>query len=79
MNRETLNQERPVLSNEFKGKYATLKEDFEPEGECWDPGYWHLKKGTRVYIKENESSGACLIEYIEASFFIDYKLINIEN
>ncbi len=65
-----------VLCDVLKGKHATLKEDFIPEGN-WDKGYWHIKKGTKVFIQGNESDGTCYIEYIEAVFMIDYRLLNI--
>jgi len=68
---------KPVLCDVFKGKLATLKEDFLPESEHWENGYWHLKKGTQVYIQGNESDGTCYIEYIEAVFTIDYSQLNI--
>lgn len=73
---ETVNGTKPVLCDVFKGKLATLKEDFLPEGD-WETGYWHLKKGQRVYIQGNESDGTCYIEYIEAVFEIDYRKLNI--
>ena len=67
----------PLLCDVFKGKLATLKEDFLPESEHWETGYWHLKKGQQVYIRGNESDGTCYIEYIEAVFEIDYGQLNI--
>ena len=48
---------KPMLCDVFKGKLATLKEDFLPESEFWKTGYWHLKKGQQVYIQGNESDG----------------------
>lgn len=73
----TSNDAKPVLCDVFKGKLATLKEDFLPESEYWETGYWHLKKGTQVYIQGNESDGTCYIEYIEAVFSINYGHLNI--
>ena len=77
LKKETANGTKPVLCDVFKGKIATLKEDFLPESEHWETGYWHLKKGTQVYIQGNESDGTCYIEYIEAVFSIDYRQLNI--
>ena len=74
---KTDNDANNVLHDVFKGKLATLKDDFLPENEHWETGYWHLKKGTQVYIQNNESDGTCYIEYIEAVFTIDYHLLNI--
>lgn len=62
---ENENNANHLLCDYFKGKYAILKEDFIPEGD-WEDGYWHIKKGTKVFIKGNESDGTCYIEYIEA-------------
>ena len=71
------NDAKPMLCDVFKGKLATLKEDFLPESEFWETGYWHLKKGQQVYIQGNESDGTCYIEYIDAVFAIDYRQLNI--
>jgi len=68
---------KPLLCDVLKGKFATLKDDFIPESEFWEVGYWHLKKGTKVLITGNESDGTCHIEYIEAGFSIDYERLNI--
>ena len=76
LKKETANGTKPVLCDVFKGKIATLKEDFLPESEHWETGYWHLKKGTQVYIQGNESDGTCYIEYIESVFSIDYRQLN---
>ena len=62
-----------------KGQFVTLKEDFLPEDEHWEPGYWHLKKGTKVKILGlPEKDDTILIGYIEASFYIDINLLNIK-
>lgn len=58
----------------FKGKIATLKEDFftDDESSC---GIL-IKKGSKVYIKGNESDGTCYVEYLDFGFSIDAVLLN---
>lgn len=76
--KQNVGNAKKVLCDGYKGKLATLKEDFLPESEHWETGYWHLKKGCQVYIKGNESNGTCYIEYLDAVFTIDSNQLNIE-
>ena len=53
----------------FKGKQAILKNDFFTDDES---SYNILiKKGTKVYIKGNESDGTCYVEYLDYGFSIN--------
>jgi len=73
-------QDEKIACGALKGKTARLKNDFIPECEYghFETGYWHLKKGTCVYIQDNESDGTCYIEYIEAVFKIQYSELEVE-
>ena len=72
---ETANGTKPVLCDVFKGKLATLKEDFltDDESSC---GVL-IKKDSKVFIKGNESDGTCYVEYLDFGFSVDAVRLNI--
>ena len=66
---------KPVLCDFFKGKLATLKEDFLTDDESsYDV---LIKKDSKVYIKGNERNGTCYVEYLDFGFSIDAVRLNI--
>ena len=64
-----------MLCDVFKGKLATLKNDFltDDESSC---GVL-IKKDSQVYIKGNESNGTCYVEYLDFGFSIEAVCLNI--
>lgn len=64
-----------MLCDVFKGKLATLKEDFltDDESSC---GVL-IKKDSKVSIKGNENDGTCYVEYLDFGFSIDSVRLNI--
>jgi len=63
-------QEPKQRDNIVEGKIAFLKNEFIPESINFETGTWVLKKGQPVLVKQIESDNMCLIEYIEATFWI---------
>jgi hypothetical protein len=63
------------VSNEQKGKLATLKDDYltDDENTC---GVL-IKKGSNVFIKGNESDNTCYVEHLDFGFSINADCLNI--
>ena len=64
-----------LLVDVFKGKLATLKNDFltDDESSC---GVL-IKKDSQVYIEGNNSNGTCYVEYLDFGFSIEAARLNI--
>ena len=72
---ESGNKSKPLLCDVFKGKTAILKEDFYTDD--YSSCDVLIKKGTKVFIKGNESDGTCYVEYNGFGFSIKFNLLNI--
>jgi hypothetical protein len=67
--------QNPLLCDVYKGRLATLKDDFYTDDEC---SYGVLiKKDSKVYIKGNEVDGTCYVECLDFGFSIDAACLNI--
>lgn len=67
------------------GDRAIVKEDIFPESEYWEKGYWKIPKGRKVRIaaielsdsKSAELDEIYLIEYLDATFWIEQSMLEI--
>ena len=53
------------------GQSVEVKNDILPESEFWVTGYWVIPKGYKCVVLDVLEGGECLIEYIEATFYVD--------
>ena len=59
----------------YIGQLVQVKENIEPESEFWEKGYWVIPKGHKCVVLDTLEDGECLIEYIEAAFYVDPDLL----
>jgi len=60
----------------YIGQLVQVKENIEPESEFWEKGYWVIPKGHFSLIKDvDKENGLCLIEYLDATFYVDKALV----
>ena len=63
--------------NKFKiGQKVETNIEIQPESEYWEKGYWKIPKGHKSIITDIDEDGNCLIEYIEATFYVDSSFLN---
>ena len=54
------------------GQLIKVTENIKPESEFWKKGYWIIPKGHFAIILDiDNENGLCLIEYIDAKFYVD--------
>lgn len=53
------------------GQSVEVKEDILPESEFWETGYWVIPKGHKCVVLDVIEAGWCLIEYIDATFYVN--------
>jgi len=58
------------------GQKVEVNTMIEPESEFWDKGYWQIPKGHKSEIQDIDEDGDCLIEYIEAGFYVESRFLN---
>jgi hypothetical protein len=58
------------------GQLVQVKENIEPESEFWEKGYWVIPKGHFAIVKDvDKENWLCLIEYLDATFYVDKNLL----
>lgn len=58
------------------GQLVKTIENIEPESEFWEKGYWVIPKNHYSIIKDvDNANGLCLIEYLDATFYVDKALL----
>ena len=65
--------------SKFKvGQKVELNTEIQPESDFgfWEKGYWRIPKGHKTTIEDIDEEGNCLIEYIEARFYVDSGFLN---
>ena len=63
--------------SKFKvGQKVEVNTEIQPESEFWEKGYWRIPKGHKTTIEDIDEDGNCLIEYIEARFYVDSGFLN---
>jgi hypothetical protein len=56
------------------GQLIQVLENIEPESEFWEKGYWVIPKGHFSIIRDIDN-GLYLIEYIDATFYVEGKFL----
>lgn len=60
------------------GQTVEVNTTIEPESEFWVKGYWKIPKGYKtkvLYIEKGEEEDI-LIEYIDATFYVESRFLN---
>jgi hypothetical protein len=60
------------------GQTVEVNTTIEPESEFWGKGYWKIPKGykTKVLDIEKGEEEDILIEYIDATFYVESRFLN---
>lgn len=60
------------------GQTVEVNTTIEPESEFWEKGYWKIPKGykTKVLDIEKGEEEDILIEYIDATFYVESRFLN---
>lgn len=66
-----------IKMSKFKvGQKVEVNTEIQPESEYWEKGYWKIPKGHKSIISDIDEDDNCLIEYIEATFYVDSSFLN---
>jgi hypothetical protein len=58
------------------GQKIEVNVEIQPESEYWEKGYWKIPKGHKSTVEDIDDEGNILIEYIEATFWVDSSFLN---
>jgi len=60
------------------GQEVEVNTEIQPESWAWEKGYWKIPKGYKTKILDIEKceDEEILIEYIEATFYVNSKFLN---
>jgi hypothetical protein len=60
------------------GQVVEVNTMIEPKSEFWENGYWKIPKGykTKVLDIEKGEEEDILIEYIDATFYVESRFLN---
>lgn len=60
------------------GQKVEVNTEIQPESWAWEKGYWKIPKGykTKVLDIEKDQDEDIMIEYIDAKFYVESKLLN---
>ena len=57
------------------GQKVEVVTEIEPESEFWEKGYWKIPKGHKSKILDIDEDGNYMIEYIEATFYVEIRFL----
>ena len=57
------------------GQKVETNVEIQPEGHTWEKGYWKIPKGHKTEVLDI-CDDLFLIEYIDATFYVDGDLLN---
>ena len=58
------------------GQIVEVNTEIQPESWAWEKGYWKIPKGYKTKVLDINKEEGVLIEYIDATFYVESKFLN---
>lgn len=58
------------------GQIVEVNTEIQPESEFWEKGYWKIPKGHKTKVLDIDKEEGILIEYIDATFYVNSCFLN---